>query len=258
MYSTSASTWTCSDVEQWLIHNGFQQYSKILCDKHKIDGKALLLLNEDDLKTPPLQLKILGDIKRLYLLISTLQTNQTSEYDSIDTFKTNGKPSSGDFIHLRRRNIRSKKNVQYQDSTDINKPKFEREIHKTVISFVYAFVVALLTAFVMVVVHDRVPDMTKYPPLPDIFLDSVPMIPWAFQACEMCGLILASIFSITIFIHKHRFIVLRRCFALLGTVFLLRCVTMFVTSLSVPGIHLQCAGKVYGDIWTKLNRAFEI
>ncbi|XP_033108256.1 sphingomyelin synthase-related protein 1-like isoform X2 [Anneissia japonica] len=110
----------------------------------------------------------------------------------------------------------------------------------------------------MVVVHDRVPDMAKYPPLPDIFLDSVPMIPWAFQACEMCGLILAGIFTLTIFLHKHRFIVLRRCFALLGTVFLLRCVTMFVTSLSVPGIHLQCSGKVYGDIWTKLKRTFEI
>ena len=37
---------------------------------------------------------------------------------------------------------------------------------------------------------------------------------------------------------------MRRMFALTGTVFLLRCFTMLITSLSVPGVHLQCAPKV--------------
>lgn len=92
----------------------------------------------------------------------------------------------------------------------------------------------------MVVVHERVPDMQKYPPLPDIFLDNVPIIPWAFQMCEITGAILFMIWTCVLVVHKHRFILLRRFFALGGTVFLLRCVTMLITSLSVPGTHLNC------------------
>jgi hypothetical protein len=59
---------------------------------------------------------------------------------------------------------------------------------------------------------------------------------------------------------------MRRFFALSGTVFLLRCVTMLITSLSVPGAHLQCtprnytaqSSSVFGDLATKLSQAYVI
>ena len=41
-----------------------------------------------------------------------------------------------------------------------------------------------------------------------------------------------------------RFIIMRRLFAMSGTVFMLRCITMFITSLSVPGTHLDCHPRV--------------
>lgn len=97
----------------------------------------------------------------------------------------------------------------------------------------------------MVVVHERVPDMKRYPPLPDIFLDNVPHIPWAFHMCEITGTLLFLIWTCVLIVHKHRFVLLRRFFALSGTVFLLRCVTMLITSLSVPGTHLQCRPDDY-------------
>lgn len=107
----------------------------------------------------------------------------------------------------------------------------------------YLFTVTWITAFVMVIVHDRVPDMKKYPPLPDIFLDNVPYIPWAFHMCELTGTVLCFVWLTVLVFHKHRFILLRRFFALSGTVFLLRCITMIITSLSVPGIHLECTPR---------------
>lgn len=64
-----------------------------------------------------------------------------------------------------------------------------------------------------------------------------------------------------------RFILMRRFFALSGTVFLLRCVTMLITSLSVPGAHLQCQPRNYSsqegaslfdDLATKISHAYVI
>lgn len=64
-------------------------------------------------------------------------------------------------------------------------------------------------------------------------------------------------------------ILLRRFFALGGTVFLLRCFTMLITSLSVPGSHLQCQSSdhkfddgenfnVFEMLVNRVNRAYTI
>ena len=77
--------------------------------------------------------------------------------------------------------------------------------------------------------------METYPPLPDILLDNLPHIPWAFEMCEVSGMVLLIVWVAVVLFHKHRFILLRRFFSISGTIFLLRCVTMLITSLSVPG-----------------------
>ena len=69
---------------------------------------------------------------------------------------------------------------------------------KTVIAIIYALSVSWLTALTMTVVHDRVPDMNKYPPLPDIILDNVPHIPWAFEMTEITGMALLSIWILVV------------------------------------------------------------
>ena len=238
--------WTCKDVGFWLQRNGFKDYVELFTKEHKIDGKALLVLNESDLRSPPLELTILGDIKRLWLAVNLLQQKH---YQPIFLTNCNG--------HVKRQDYDQVDSLEpfaaaSGDDSDFDKPDTVinhlsdvSETGRTIISLLYAFCVFFVTSFVMVFVHDRVPDMKKYPPLPDIVLDNVPLIPWAFQMCEVSAIILGAILSAVLFFHKNRLIVVRRMAALYGTVFLLRCVTMFVTSLSVPGIHLECSGKVY-------------
>lgn len=68
----------------------------------------------------------------------------------------------------------------------------------------------------------------------------------------------------SVLISCFRFIILRRFFALAGTVFLLRCFTMLITSLSVPGSHLKCEPRSYPPaddltVWgRRLRQAYDI
>ena len=122
-----------------------------------------------------------------------------------------------------------------QHSVLNEKDKAFQLVFVTGIAVMYGLFVSWLTAVVMTIVHDRVPDMNKYPLLPDIILDNMPHVPWAFEMAEMAGMTLLTIWLVMVIFHKHRFIIVRRCFAIGGTIFLLRCFTMLITSLSVPG-----------------------
>ncbi|CAM1298870.1 SAMD8 (predicted) [Pycnogonum litorale] len=261
--------WSCIDVSLWLRENNFREYVNLLCETHKIDGSALLTLTEDDLRNPPIKIKVLGDIKRLFIAINRLQQKnqkglqllglkQSFSQDSSPTRSYIKKDSTTSFECSSPEIANGNGINSFSDQFDsiCNEP--EPEKWKTFIGLIYFVTVTLITSVVMVIVHDRVPDMQKYPPLPDIFLDNVPLIPWAFYMCELTGVILCIVWVSILIFHKYRLILMRRMFSLTGSVFLLRCVTMLITSLSVPGIHLKCEARPYGDMWAKLEQAFVI
>lgn len=58
----------------------------------------------------------------------------------------------------------------------------------------------------MTIANDRVPDMEKYPPLPDLFLDNVPYIPWSFNVAEYICMSLSAIFTLIVATHRHRYV----------------------------------------------------
>ncbi|CAD1474989.1 unnamed protein product [Heterotrigona itama] len=256
MSEKSIIEWTQKDVTRWLSETGHEKFIGSFLDQ-EIDGKVLLTLKEDDLKLISRNLQTIGDMKRLYINIKQLQRDNMAvlfELGYIDIF-----PPSNFYSHHKHEMPSSGTNnegsIEHEFysasvSEDGHASHLPPEIWKAFISLAYLFIVTWITAFVMVIVHDRVPDMKKYPPLPDIFLDNVPHIPWAFDMCEVTGTILFAIWLIVLIFHKYRFILLRRFFALSGTVFLLRCVTMLITSLSVPGAHLQCQPRKVPEDWT--------
>jgi hypothetical protein len=89
-------------------------------------------------------------------------------------------------------------------------------------------------------------------------LDNIPLIHFAFPLAEFIILTLGTLFCVILCFHRNRIILLRRFFAITATVFLLRCVTMFVTSLSVPGVHLKCDVRVGASMEEKLDHAWRI
>lgn len=245
MTHSSVRRWTPKHVAKWLKEEGFCDYVDLLCYKHRLDGTSLLALSEYDLRSPPLELKVLGDIKRLMVSIRKLQKQNVDLLEELglpfDGSSPTGSGSGLDWLC----NGDSGRDCDGADTAPVGEEyhqytngkykqqarRLDPEYWKTVLSSIYVVFVFGFTSFVMVIVHERVPDMRTYPPLPDIFLDrcegwfwcvrfsslfitdsgsfsvsphSVPRIPWAFAMAEACGVILCSIWLLVLLLHKHR------------------------------------------------------
>ncbi|XP_039996735.1 phosphatidylcholine:ceramide cholinephosphotransferase 2-like [Xiphias gladius] len=129
---------------------------------------------------------------------------------------------------------------------------------KTGVAFLYALFNLVFTTVIITVVHERVPDKSVNPPLPDKFFDYIDRVPWAFTVTEVNGLILVGLWLIQWIFLKHKAIVGRRCFFLIGTLYMYRCVTMYITTLPVPGKHMVCAPKLYNDSTGKIWRILRL
>lgn len=279
MSDKPAEQWNVDEVAEWLKCVGLEKYAAVF-GEHVIDGRALLTIAESDLRKPPLEIKLLGDIKNLMIAIRELQWQNLAAVKQL-IGPVELLPGGADLSQsVSRRNSTRKRRKRSASSSEGTAPSpdisfdyddddyelgtsagtaksrhLRPEIWKTVVGMLYFIAVTWITAIVMVIVHDRVPDMQTYPPLPDIFLDNVPHIPWAFAMCELTGLVLFCVWVAILVCHRHRFILLRRMFSLFGSVFLLRCITMLITSLSVPGKHLQCKARHAGELSEKLHQA---
>ncbi|XP_051518414.1 phosphatidylcholine:ceramide cholinephosphotransferase 2 [Myxocyprinus asiaticus] len=153
-----------------------------------------------------------------------------------------------------------RKNQDYI-SIPVSKPNASQlpsEWWKTGITFIWAGFNLVLTTVMITIVHERVPDKSVSPPLPDKFFDYVPRVAWVFSVTEVNGMILVALWFIHWLFLKHRAIVGRRFFFLQGMLYLYRMVTMYITTLPVPSIHMNCAPKLYDDSHGKIKRIWQL
>lgn len=143
-------------------------------------------------------------------------------------------------------------------AADERAERLPTEWWKTGVAFLYAVFNLVFTTVVITIVHERVPDKSVSPPLPDKFFDYVDRVPWAFTVTEVNGLILVGLWLVQWLLLKHRSIIGRRCFFLIGTLYMYRCVTMYITTLPVPGKHMVCAPKLYNDSSGKIWRILRL
>ncbi|XP_060749538.1 phosphatidylcholine:ceramide cholinephosphotransferase 2 [Tachysurus vachellii] len=129
---------------------------------------------------------------------------------------------------------------------------------KTGVSFLWAVTMLFCTTVMITVVHERVPEKTDSPPLPDKFFDYVPRVEWAFTVTEVIGIVLTLVWTTQWLCLKHKSIIGRRFFFLIGILYLYRIFTMYITTLPVPSTHMNCAPKLYDDSVGKLYRIFQL
>lgn len=125
----------------------------------------------------------------------------------------------------------------------VREERYPKEIWKTIISFFFLFFCVCINMMSLALVHERVPDKNTTKPLPDIILDNVMARDWGLAVSEYMIMVSTTVAMLVVVFHKHRFIVTRRLFLIIGLLYLYRSVTMFVTVLPMSSTTYVCSPK---------------
>ena len=87
----------------------------------------------------------------------------------------------------------------------------------------------------------RMPDD---PPLPDVILDHMNYREWGLRVSEYLIVINMLLAGLTVLFHRHRMIVFRRIFIMMGLLYFYRSITLYITALPKPDPNYPCAPKL--------------
>ncbi|EKX49487.1 hypothetical protein GUITHDRAFT_136144 [Guillardia theta CCMP2712] len=165
----SPQEWGVDEVCAWLQEEGLHEFVAIARD-HIITGAVLLSIQEEDLRVDPLAsaLKVLA-LRSCRASAEELVCEQEARVDKFGRVRQ--------FVLSIRELV-----DQHRQTLNLLHDQPQDRRSKSATS---AFVASLY----------------KHPPLPDVVLDNIPVIPGAFEASEVCIILLASIFALTCIFH---------------------------------------------------------
>ena len=135
--------------------------------------------------------------------------------------------------------------------------KIPGEPLKAIASLAFLAVSWVANTSSLALTHEFMPD---YAPLPDIILDNISYQSWALDVCEIL-LMISIVSAVVVVFHRHRFVLLRRIWFLMGLLYFYRSLTIFVTVLPKADTGYQCSEKVGSSNITALlvvNRVVSI
>jgi hypothetical protein len=181
--SSNPSTWTINEVEEWLKTNNFNEYIDILCHKKQINGERLLNLTRDEILS-------LTKNKQLWLHIKNLKPQST--IIQLEPIVRNHSWTLANDI---------------EDQLIVNccfLTSIRSDRKKTLEAFFLVLMAIYFCSFIITIVDERLPDPKHFPPLPDLILENIEQIPWAFAVTEKLILIEMSTLIIVILFHRHK------------------------------------------------------
>ncbi|KFD54861.1 hypothetical protein M513_04295 [Trichuris suis] len=135
--------------------------------------------------------------------------------------------------------------------------KYPKEPKKFLISICLLMFAGMTNDIVLAWIHERVPETA---PLPDLFFSLTPHFPKALAASEYLIIVSTVMMLAVCFLHRHRWILLRRVFCMLALLYLSRCVCMLVTQVPVADPTYFCSPKSndtdFGDVILRALRLF--
>jgi len=141
---------------------------------------------------------------------------------------------------------------------DSNEPRFPKERVKSVLAFVFLNICAFCATFTLSLVHEKLPPRTT-DPLPDAFLDNLTTSDKYLYYTETIMLVDIAIILLIFAFNRHRYIFFRRSCLILGLLYLMRCVTMYVTVLPMSSTTYYCSPKSNStDFFDITKRALQL
>lgn len=226
---SNPSTWTAHEVKEWLMNNNFYDCIDILCHQYQIDGQHLLNIEENELRNLTenqhlwLQIK---NLKQFYLTEAPRWIKRTPTVDSLPAMPivpsdrrfgsshvntSQSHPSSLTTVRLDVESpMHSTRHTPYDQIEDPTLTtccliiSIRSDKKKTFFAFLLALSTIFFCSFIITIVDERLPDPKDFPPLPDLILDNIQQIPWAFAVTEKLILLEILTLMLVVLFHRHR------------------------------------------------------